>query len=166
MGIIIIHPSHNFIITDFTEGVKGNLSKSKLVLYTRKAPCNPGSVSPEGDGGHSSRPAVAGRLQRPTRGGASSRTPDPGRSRRLFGLASGGVCLAGAVADAAVSSYLAFSPLPVPVRAIGGLFSVALSRRLTAPGCYPAPCPAKPGISSARLRGRGRPGTSRDKYIS
>ena len=87
------------------------------------------------DGGHSSGPGVAARLKRPTRGGASFRTHDPGRSRRLFGLASGGVCRADVVTDAAVSSYLAFSPLPVPREAaIGGLFSAALSVASRRPG--------------------------------
>jgi hypothetical protein len=50
----------------------------------------------------------------------------------LLGLAGGGVCRAAPVARGAVSSYLAISPLPVPAlrRAIGGVFSVALSRGL------------------------------------
>ncbi len=50
-------------------------------------------------------------------------------SASLFGLAPGGVYPAFCVATKAVSSYLAISPLPVPARrrAIGGVFSVALS---------------------------------------
>jgi len=45
----------------------------------------------------------------------------------LFGLAPDGVCHAVAVAGSPVRSYRTLSPLPVPVRAIGGLLSVALS---------------------------------------
>jgi hypothetical protein len=46
----------------------------------------------------------------------------------LFGLAPDGVCRAVRVTTAAVSSYLAVSPLPAPLREnIGGLISVALS---------------------------------------
>ncbi len=50
-------------------------------------------------------------------------------SASLFGLAPGGVYPAFCVATKAVSSYLTISPLPVPAcrRAIGGVFSVALS---------------------------------------
>jgi hypothetical protein len=45
----------------------------------------------------------------------------------LFGLAPDGVYRARPVASAAVGSYPTVSPLPDPLRAIGGLFSVALS---------------------------------------
>ena len=46
----------------------------------------------------------------------------------LFGLAPDGVCRAVRVTTAAVSSYLAVSPLPAPILGnIGGLISVALS---------------------------------------
>jgi hypothetical protein len=45
----------------------------------------------------------------------------------LFGLAPDGVWPAATVAGRAVSSYLAISPLPDPLRAIGGVFSVPLS---------------------------------------
>ena len=47
--------------------------------------------------------------------------------RGLLALAPGGVYRARPVTRAAVRSYRTFSPLPVPVRAIGGLLSVALS---------------------------------------
>jgi len=50
----------------------------------------------------------------------------------LFGLASSGACTATFVTKSAVSFYLAFSPLPTPLRA-GGLFSVALSIPLPIP---------------------------------
>jgi len=60
--------------------------------------------------------------------GASS---GPLSNAPLFGLAPGGVCRASPVTRAAVSSYLAFSPLPngIDLSAVSrsGIFSVALS---------------------------------------
>ena len=50
-----------------------------------------------------------------------------GTTLRLFGLAASGVCLADRVATIAVRSYRTISTLPDPLRAIGGIFSVALS---------------------------------------
>ncbi len=58
--------------------------------------------------------------------------PSTACADRLLGLAGGGVCPAGDVAAAAVRSYRTISPLPVPLRAIGCVFSVALS--LGSPG--------------------------------
>src|SRR5690554_8078245 len=67
----------------------------------------------------------------------------------LFGLASGGVFPAASVARRAVRSYRTISPLPVPLPAIGGVFSAALSVGLfRPPRRYLAPCPVKPGLSS------------------
>src|SRR6266576_5805711 len=43
----------------------------------------------------------------------------------LFGLAPGGVCQASTITDGPVSSYLAFSTLPIKI--MGGVFSVVLS---------------------------------------
>src|SRR6185437_5670040 len=73
-------------------------------------------------GSHSSRSAVAYALQQPTR----SVLIEVGASHCLFGLAPAGVYRAAPVARRAVSSYLAFSPLPGP-KTVGGVFSVALS---------------------------------------
>jgi len=103
----------------------------------------------------------------------------------LFGLAPGGVCNAPDVAIRAVGSYPAFSPLPPLIThqitaesftwlhfqnerfSGGGIFSVALS--LTgkpATGCYPAPCPAEPGLSShSKNPMRDRPARSLYKII-
>jgi hypothetical protein len=53
--------------------------------------------------------------------------------RPLFGLAPGGVCHAVPVTRNAGVSYTSVSPLPVLSRAIGGLFSVALSVALRRP---------------------------------
>ena len=48
----------------------------------------------------------------------------------LFCLAPRGVCRAAPVALGAVGSYPTISPLPVPLRAIGGMLSAALSVRV------------------------------------
>ncbi len=67
----------------------------------------------------------------------------------LFGLASGGVYPATTVASRAVRSYRTFSPLPVSLPTIGGMFSAALSvGPCGPPRRYLAPCPVKPGLSS------------------
>ena len=51
-----------------------------------------------------------------------------GHATLLFGLSPSGVCHARTVSCPAVSSYLAFSPLPSSSnRQAGGVFSVALS---------------------------------------
>jgi len=78
-----------------------------------------------------------------------------GTSRCLFGLAPAGVYPAAIVANRAVSSYLAFSPLPnLYFRAdVGGVFSVALSVLLcgcprSKPRRYLAARPMEPGLSS------------------
>ncbi len=85
----------------------------------------------------------------------SSSLPGSGAGRAigpLFGLAPGGVFRAAPVAGSAVRSYRTFSPLPDPLRAIGGSFSVALSVAApetdAAPRRYLAPCPLEPGLSS------------------
>ncbi len=77
-------------------------------------------------------------------------------SSLLFGLAPDGVCRAISVTRDAVSSYLAFSPLPRKVR--GGIFSVALScfsRRLGVtqrPALRSSDFP-HPALSGTRLSG-------------
>jgi len=67
-------------------------------------------------------------------------------SRCLFGLAPTGGCRAVPVARHAVGSYPTVSPLPFGYK--GGLFSVALFRRLAAPRRYLAVCPVELGLSS------------------
>src|SRR6185503_10735091 len=76
-----------------------------------------------------------------------------GTPRRLFGLAPTGGCRAVAVTSDAVGSYPTVSPLPCGCPP-GGLFSVALFRRLAAPRCYLAVCPVELGLSSSQPRGR------------
>jgi len=73
-----------------------------------------------------------------------------GASRCLLGLAPAGVYHAASVAVRAVSSYLAFSPLPDP-KIVGGVFSVALSvvpAETVTPRHYLAARPMEPGLSS------------------
>ena len=88
----------------------------------------------------------------------------------LFCLAPRGVCRAPSVAVGAVGSYPTFSPLPVPrgalfaefARAIGGLFSAALSVRFrsheTVPCFRRARCPPVSGLSSKPSRAPRPPG--------
>jgi hypothetical protein len=68
-------------------------------------------------------------------------------SRCLFGLAPTGGYRAVPVTRHAVGSYPTFSPLPFGYK--GGLFSVALFRRLSAPRRYLAVCPVELGLSSS-----------------
>ena len=96
---------------------------------------------------HSSRPDVAVRLKQPTRERRGPRQCSPIRSCSRWGLP----CHA-ALSPRAVRSYRTISTLPDPLRAIGGMFSVALIRRLAPPRRYLAPCPVEPGLSSAPLR--------------
>jgi hypothetical protein len=84
--------------------------------------CKPDSVPFPGTAIHLGR-AITRRLVRPTR------DLFDGQPSSLFGLAPGGVCQAGRSPGSLVGSYPTVSPLPVLAlrRAIGGLFSVALS---------------------------------------
>ena len=68
----------------------------------------------------------------------------------LFGLAPGGACHAGFVAEAAVRSYRTISPLP-GLAAVGGLISVALSLESPPPDIIRHRVSVEPGLSS-RLR--------------
>jgi hypothetical protein len=106
--------------------------------------------------GHFSRDAVAHVLQQSTRG--LCRASGRAAPRRLFDLAPTGVYRAAPVAGSAVGSYPTGSPLPDPLRAIGGVFSVALSVAREdislAPRRYLAVCPVEPGLSSAHPRVR------------
>ena len=95
----------------------------------------PSSVSRDREVDHLSGTAVTRRLERPTRDShglaAVSARATPSS---LLGLAPGGVYRAAPVTRDAVGSYPTVSPLPVPLRAIGGLFSVALSVASRRPG--------------------------------
>ena len=66
----------------------------------------------------------------------------------LSGLASDGVYTAFLVTKEAVSSYLAFSPLPARKQAV--IFCCTILG-VTSTGRYPASCPVKPGLSSPVL---------------
>ena len=100
--------------------VKKTSGSVSRVLYSR------------GSDGHYTRPAVASRFCRQVSPSASNLPAVDIRAEQhsILGLAGGGVCLAGAVTGAAVRSCRTISPLPVPRRDIGCVFSVALSRGL------------------------------------
>src|SRR5213083_1887758 len=99
-------------------------------------------------GGHFSRAPVTRRLQRPN---PRARAGNP--IALLFGLAPGGVCRADAVTRAA--GELLPHRFTLTALADGGLLSVALVRGVSPPGCYPAPCPVEPGLSSRRVAATG-----------
>jgi hypothetical protein len=124
----------------------------------------PGSVpgtSPGGD--HLSGTSVAGRLKQPTRGcGGPPHLP-------LRDLAPGGVCpgLRSPGASCALTARLhpcrwPSNPLPYESEpeddAYRRYVSVALSLGSPPTGCYPAPCPVVPGLSSTGLRLQQSPG--------
>jgi len=102
---------------------------------------------------------------------ASSSLPGCGAGHAmapLFGLASGGVYPATTVASRAVRSYRTFSPLPVPLPAIGGVFSVALSvgSRTNPPGVTWHPALRSPDFPPCRKRHSDCPAGSRTHYDS
>jgi len=110
--------------------------------------CKPGSV----EDGHSSRPAVADGLKRPTRFPRGPRVRNPIWSCSGWGLP----CRS--VTRLAVRSYRTVSPLPDPStlpKQNGGHRRSTLCctfRRLAPPRRYLAPCPVEPGLSSPALR--------------
>ena len=99
------------------------------------------------ENGHLSRLPVTRKLQRPT-------LRHDGQPYRLMcGLASDGVYRASSVTRRAVSSYLAFPPLPEKL----AVYFCCTILRVTSTGRYPASCPMKLGLSSPvpfRLNGR------------
>jgi hypothetical protein len=81
----------------------------------------------------------------------------PAPTSPLLGLAPGGGCLAARVAAHAggllhrlftITPSLALPRVRGRERVGAVCFSVALFRRVTPPGHYPAPCPVEPGLSS------------------
>ena len=78
---------------------------------------------------HSSRPGVAAWLQQPTREQRGPRYRSP-----IWSCSEWGLPCRTALAPYAVRSYRTLSPLPVPLRAIGGLLSVALAVGSRRPG--------------------------------
>src|SRR5215207_9186781 len=114
-------------------------------------------------GGHPSRPAVAGRLERSTRRhrAGSPRTPaqDGGGPPSLLDLAPGGVYRATPVTRCAVVSYTAVSPLPVRALAVCSLWHCPAGR----PGSLLAttlPCGARTFLGGGFPRRRDRPADS------
>src|SRR5581483_11487634 len=112
---------------------------------------------------HSSRPGVAAWLQQPTREQRGPRYRSPIRSCSGWGLP----CRT-ALAPYAVRSYRTLSPLPVPLRAIGGLLSVALAVSSRCPGVTWHPALWSPDFprraqGATRLSGRLRLKLYRDR---
>src|SRR5438105_12521879 len=100
--------------------------------HVSRRTCKPNSVSPpKRDDGHSSRPRIAARLQRPTRKWwrfEQKRAKNFFSAPSLFGLAPCGVCPALAVTSQAVRSYRTFSPLPRQAGAVCFLWHFPSSR--------------------------------------
>ncbi len=92
-------------------------------------------------GGHPSRPAIADRLQHPTR--ALDRA---GLERALSGLAPGGVYRAAPVTWGA--GGLLHHRFTLTSRGWRSVFCGTVPR-VTPGGCWPPPCPVEPGRSSA-----------------
>ena len=110
---------------------------------------------------HSSSPAIAGGIKRPTRRLRTGRPATAGAFPRvaigasLFGLAPCGVLPATRVTTGAVRSYRTFSPLPerwgqTPPSRRYVFCATVLQVALT--GDYPAHCPAEFGLSSPPSR--------------
>ncbi len=125
-------PGSNHTLTESAPAPIGGVASTVFPLFGRHVRWSrrwwgrkPSSVHPMGDG-HLSRPVVAHRLKRPTRGSTARAGP-----RRLFGLAPTGGYRATTVTSRAVGSYPTVSPLPA---CAGGLFSVALSVASRRPG--------------------------------
>jgi len=78
---------------------------------------------------HSSRPGVAAWLQQPTREQRGPRYRSP-----IWSCSEWGLPCRTTLTPYAVRSYRTLSPLPVPLRAIGGLLSVALAVSSRCPG--------------------------------
>ena len=109
---------------------------------------------------HSSRPAIARGLWRPTRW---LRTDRPDAPPYLV-LLREGFCLPPVLPRARCALTAPFHPYPstrAPFGALarGGIFSVPLIRQVALPGRYPAHCPLEFGLSS-------RPGTTPLRTVS
>ena len=109
---------------------------------------------PSGGDGHSSRPAVAGGLER-LPGSSGAGTPDPEGPPPVC-LAPSGVYHAILVTENPVRSYRTLSPLPAGAEARCGRFAFCGTfLRVTPTGRYPAPFPMELGLSSRALEGTG-----------
>ncbi len=116
-----------------------------------------------GGGDHLSRTPVSRRLQRPLPEGLASNLPHrvvrcaPKGNALLFGLAPGGVCLAGR----SPGRRWALTPPFHPCRRCRRCHFCGTFLRVTPTGRYPAPCSLEPGLSSPPPRGRsGHPSVS------
>jgi hypothetical protein len=115
------------------------LTAGRLVDVVLKPSSVPHRDRPRCGGGHSSRAAVTGRLEQPTRGlervtlhDVSSAVAQGPPHVRLCGLAPDGVCLAASVTGGAVGSYPAVSPWPA-ARSVAGAVRQVVSSLLHFP---------------------------------
>jgi hypothetical protein len=108
---------------------------------------------------HSSRPGVTAWLQQPTREQRGPRYRSPIRSCSGWGLP----CHA-TLSPRAVRSYRTVSPLPVPLRAIGGLLSVALAVSSRCPGVTWHPALWSPDFPRCTCVRRDCPADSAGNY--
>ena len=108
--------------------------------------CKPGSVLPEGRDGHSSGTFLAKRLTRPTR----TTTRKPAKCRPYLVLLPVGLAMPVSLPNPRCALTAPFHPYLGP-RAVGGLFSVALSLGSPPPGVTRHRVSVEPGLSS---RGR------------
>ena len=108
---------------------------------------------------HSSRPGVTAWLQQPTREQRGPRYRSPIRSCSGWGLP----CHA-TLSPRAVRSYRTVSPLPVPLRAIGGLLSVALAVSSRCPGVTWHPALWSPDFPRCACARRDCPADSASNY--
>ncbi len=96
------------------------------------------------------------RLPAASSGLPGARTGRAAPARSCLALLPVGVAWPPVSPRAPVVSYTTFSPSPARSPGPAVCFSVALFRRVTPPGRYPAPCPVEPGLSSPRVAGRDR----------
>ena len=115
-------------------------------------------AAPQGDD-HSSSPAIAGRIKRPTRRLRTGRPQTP----PYLVLLRAGFCLPSALRRTRCALTAPFHPYPPsPFRAgAGGMFSVPLVLQVALTGGYPAHCPAEFGLSSLRRVERRSSGSLR-----
>jgi len=119
------------------------------MLQTKEA-CKPNSVPDLSAGRQPSIWDNRYRLPQATYPRVSERaTPVPRGADPLLGLAPGGGCLAGAVANAAGGLLLHLFTL-TPGEPEADCFCGPI-RRIAPPGCYPAPCSVEFGLSSGGM---------------
>ena len=108
---------------------------------------------------HSSRPGVTTWLQQPTREQRGPRYRPP-----IWSCSEWGLPCHATLSPRAVRSYRTVSPLPVPLRAIGGLLSVALAVSSRCPGVTWHSALRSPDFPRCAYARRDCPADSVDDY--